>query len=366
MFYYWKSWGKIILKGICTLEQLQDEARADLGYRNANKVPFLKTNVYKVRKRMEKNKSGGSKVKEYVWNHNLRKKNLSSLIREIYDCEEHCFLYKIFGIEQTKLKLEISFAGVKLPKEAYSASFSDYLEVENLKLLSSVEDFEIVIQPDSIDEPVNIARECNMIGDIITIDHFAPGIFFKCDFDYVPNIDGWTIIEFSERTLECNAYGLPIDNDYPMWVEYLLTSYVMYNIGNERLAFFSAFAALDQYIEMLYANLETAYYNLLPRIGNAEVFDKYCDKIERYQNMNRRIIDEKFKDVIHECVVDFEKYGYLYNKLYDYEKMRNKVAHCEEGYSDGNYLDLVFVIIGIIYLTGTGTELVDNIFEIYE
>jgi hypothetical protein len=366
MFYYWKSWGKIRLKGICTIEQLQDEAREDLGYRNANKVPFLKTNVYKVRKRMEKNKSGGSKVKEYVWNYNWRKKKLSSLSRDIYDHEEHRFLYKIFGIEQTKLKLELSFDGVELPKYVDNAFFNDYLDVRDLKLLSSVEDFEIVIQPDSIDEPVNIAGDCNMIGDIVTIDHFAPGILFRGNFDYVPNIDPWTIIEYSERTLECNAYGLPIDNDYPMWVEYLFTSYVMYNIGNERIAFFSAFAALDQYIELLYANLLITYNNLLRRAGNDEVFNRCCDKIERYQNMNRRIIDDKFKDVMHECVMNFEKYGYLYDKLHEYEEMRNKVAHCEVGYSDGNYLDLVFVIIEIIYLTGTGTELVDNIFEIHD
>lgn len=354
------------MKGICTIDQLQDEAREDLGYRNASTVPFLKTNVYKVRKRMENNKSGVSKVKEYVWNYKWRKKNLSSLSREIYDCEEHCFLYKIFGIEQTKLKLDLSFAGVKLPKDAYSASFNDYLKVEDLKLLSSVEDFEIVIQPDCIEEPVNIAGQCNMKGEIVTIDHFAPGILFRCDFDYVPHIDGWTIIEYSERTLECKVYGLPIDNDYPMWVEYLFTSYVMYNIGNERMAFFSAFAALDQYIELLYANLLITYNNLLRRSGNEEVFNRCCDKIERYQNMNRRIIEDKFKDVMHECVINYEKYGYLYDKLDGYEKMRNEVAHCEEGYSDGNYLDLVFVIIEIIYLTGTGTELVDNIFEICE
>lgn len=354
------------MKDIYTIEQLQDEAREDLGYRNANNVPFLKTNVYKVRKRMEKNKSGGSKVKEYIWNYNLRKKNLYSLSREIYDHEEHRFLYKIFGIEKTKLELDLSFDGVQLPKDVDSASFSDYLEVENLKLLSSVEDSEIVIQPDSIDEPVNIARECNMIGEIVTIDHFEPGIFFKCDFDYVSNIDPWTIIEFSERTLRCNAYGLPIDNDYPMWVEYLFTSYVMYSIGNERLAFFSAFAALDQYIELLYSNLLTTYNILLKRAGNYEVFDKCGDKILKYQNMNRRIIDDKLKDVMHECVINFEKYGYLYDKLYVYEEMRNKVAHCEKGYSDGNYLDLVFVIIEIIYLTGTGIELVDNIFEVYD
>lgn len=351
---------------ICTIDQLQDEAREDLRYRNGNKVHFLKTNVYKVRKRMKNNKSGGSKVKEYVWNHDLRKKNLSSLSKEIYDFEEHCFLYKIFGIEQTKLKLEVSFDGVKLPKDADSTSFSDYLEVKNLKLLSSVEAFEIVIQPDSIAEPLNIAGECNMIGEIVTIDSFAPGIFFRCEFDYVPNIDDWAIIEYSERTLECNVYGLPIDNDYPMWVEYLLTSYIMYNIGNERMAFFSAFAALDQYIELLYANLPITYSNLLRRAGNDEVFNRCCDKIERYQNMNRRIIEDKFKDVMHESVINFEKYGDLYDKLYVYEKMRNKVAHCEEGYSDGSYLDLVFVIIEIIYLTGTGTELVDNIFELYE
>lgn len=366
MFCYWKSRGKIRVKVICTIDQLQDEARAYFRYRNADEVRFLKTNVYKVRRRMENNKSGVSKVKEYVWNYKLRKKNLSSLSRNIYDYEEHRFLYKIFGIEQTKLKLDISFDGVKLPKYVDSASFSDYLEVENLKLLSSVEDFEIVIQPNSIDEPVNIARECNMTGEIVTIDHFAPGIFFRCEFDYVANIDAWAIIEYSERTLECNVYGLPIDNDYPMWIEYLFTSYVMYNIGNERMAFFSAFAALDQYIELLYANLLITYTNLLQRAGNDEAFNRCCDKIERYKNMNRRIIEDKFKDVMHECVINFEKYGDLYEKLYIYEEMRNKVAHCEEGYSDGNYLDLVFVIIEIIYLTGTGTELIDNIFEIYE
>lgn len=73
MFYYWKSWGKIRVECIYTIDQLQDEARKDLRYRNADEVNFLKTNVYKVRKRMGNNKSGFLKVKEYVWNYKRKK-----------------------------------------------------------------------------------------------------------------------------------------------------------------------------------------------------------------------------------------------------------------------------------------------------
>lgn len=354
------------MERILTVDQLQSEARESFRYRIQEEVPFLQKSIYRVRKRMENKKSGVLKVKEYAWNHTLIKKNLSSLSRAIYDNEEHCFLYKIFGIAPTKLKLNLSFDGVSLPKDADSASFSDFLEVKELKLLSSVEESEIVIQPDSIEESLNIAGECNMEGEIVTIDHFAPGLFFRCTFDYVPDIDGWTIIEFSDRNLECIAYGLPVDNDYPMWVEYLLTSYVMYNIGNERLAFFTAFAALDQYIELLYSKLSCTYYNLLRYIGNNDVFNEYANKMEKYQNMNRRIIEEKFKDIMYEYGINLGDYGDLVTNLKKYENMRNKVAHCEEGYLDGNYLDLVYIIIEIIYLTGTGSELADNIFEIYE
>ena len=88
--------------------------------------------------------------------------------------------------------------------------------------------------------------------------------------------------------------------------------------------------------------------------------------MEKYQNMNRRIIEEKFKDIMYEYGINLGDYGDLVTNLKKYENMRNKVAHCEEGYLDGNYLDLVYIIIEIIYLTGTGSELADNIFEIYE
>ncbi len=86
-----------------------------------------------------------------------------------------------------------------------------------------------------------------------------------------------------------------------------------------------------------------------------------------FENERRRIIDEKLKDVIHESVDNYDKYGFLYDDLNKYEEMRNKVAHCEEDfkedYAKENYKKLVFSILQVIFVVGMGEE-ISGIFKI--
>lgn len=48
-----------------------------------------------------------------------------------------------------------------------------------------------------------------------------------------------------------------------------------------------------------------------------------------------------------------------YTVINSYEKMRNKIAHCETIDVKNKYLDLLLNIIQIIYLAGLGKEITE-------
>ena len=47
----------------------------------------------------------------------------------------------------------------------------------------------------------------------------------------------------------------------------------------------------------------------------------------------------------------------LYNKLMDYEKVRNEIAHCDKEYIENQYTDLLNTIIRLLCLMKTGRPL---------
>lgn len=40
----------------------------------------------------------------------------------------------------------------------------------------------------------------------------------------------------------------------------------------------------------------------------------------------------------------------IYEQLYKYAEMRNSIAHCNDRYQDGEYMELVFVLLRAMYI----------------
>ena len=335
-----------------TMEEFKDAVRGRIIDSLYSTVQFMGCEMYEVRKRMQENHP--NKVKEYVWKDN-RKKNLISMSKVVYEDLEYRFLFDVLGISIEVVSPDISFANVALPNDTYEVTHTEFLDISEMKIITAVESYSPKIITYISRE--DIADACGMHSELLNLDSFTPGVFMKFEFTYPDNIDGWTIIEHSDRTLECRVYGLSRRKEYPMWVEYLVTSYTMYLNGNERLAFFMAFAALDQYIELQYSKIKMVYEYYANCTNDISIVQYANEKIKLYANENRRIIDDKFKDIMHEAVNNYDQFGYLYNNLSKYEKMRNIIAHCDDGYEDGHYEDLIYDIIQVLYITGHNDDI---------
>lgn len=86
-------------------------------------------------------------------------------------------------------------------------------------------------------EGENLVSACNFNYDIIAENNFKGSIFVKCNFNYVEEIAPWTLIEYSDRYLECELYALYKEDNIELWQEYILNSFVFYEDGNARMAF---------------------------------------------------------------------------------------------------------------------------------
>lgn len=242
-------------------------------------------------------------------------------------------IYHFFGYSSIVISPEIFFDGVPLSKYTHHVSHIEYMELEEMRLLTSIENFypEIIVH-DEDGNKLNIAKQCNMTVDILSEDFFKLGIMTKIEFDYVDNINPWAIIEFSQRNLKCEVYGIEKTECIPLWIEYLLTSWSLYEIGNERMAFLTAFASFDSYIEMQYESVRDLYLNLSCEVDDAKTMEECINRYNRYSNLQRRIIEDKFKDILNERVKDSKQYSDIYEQLYRYEEMRNSIAHCDNRY----------------------------------
>jgi len=236
-------------------------------------------------------------------------------------------------------------------------------KVKGMKFISSVEQERVEVILLSTGE--NVSKECGVDTDIISVDYFACNIVYNLKMSICENIEPWEIMDNTDSYILCKVYGVKCGTDYPMWIEYILMSYVFYNLNNEKMAFFTAFAALDQFIEIVYDRLpilyRQVYYDNMKNISDSDgkILE---DKRNIYMNLNRRLIDEKLHDILKERFeVDTEYLSY-YNQIQKYEKDRNKIAHCQVVDIDGKYIDLLKNILNIIYLVGYGKD-VTSIFK---
>lgn len=321
-------------------------------------MKFLQKEIYPYTTRMDHS------TKKYRCM-NIEKKNLISLIEALFWKENYKFLYKIFGIMPVRKDVKLLFDDLPEPNANREVEGIVLEKVKGFKFISSINGLDVKCKMYSTGESVE--EQCKMRINIISVDNLKNNIVCHVRMKINDNIEIREIMESTDVRLICEIYGVEREMEYPVWLECLLLSYVFFEINDERMAFFIAFAALDQLIERLYSRLpliyRTAYFengsNLVEE--EASVFEA---KREKYTNVNRRLIEEKLHDILVERFEDTKKYSSPYSKIKEYEKIRNKIAHGESAEVRGKYLDLLLNIIKIIYLMGLGENITKILKEI--
>lgn len=343
---------------ISSIEELDRFVQNEIGN-------IFKTNADRIVEQLyviENKKDGMGKDKGYsVQYSKCQGKDLKQLAQKVFKEKEYEMIYDFFGYSSIVISPEILFDGVPLSKYTDHVSHIEYMELDEMRLLTSIEALDPEIMIEDEDE-FNIAKHCNMTVDILSVDFFKPGIMTKIEFDYVGDINPWAIIEYSQRYLRCEVYGIEKAASIPLWIEYLITSWSLYEVGNERMAFLTAFASFDSYIEMQYASVRDLYLSLSCQVDDAKTMEECINRYNRYSNLQRRIIEDKFKDILNERVKDSRQYSDIYEQLYKYEEMRNSIAHCDDRYQDGEYVELVFVLLRAMYILKFDEE-ISHIFK---
>lgn len=239
---------------------------------------FLKSSFTLHKIKTDIRERNDKKKKEYSWQ-GIRTKSVEKILKEYLEDKEHRVFYKLFGIDPKTIYYEMSFANVPLEKDTYSPHNYEMLYNQELSILSSIDFSEMHIDK----EEVNLAELCNFDYEIVAKNEFQGSILVKYSFDYVEEINPWAIIEYSERYLECTAYAVYEYEQIPLWQEYILSSFVFYHLGNKRMAFFNAFAAIDQCIEIMYELLFTVYSSMVKYTLCSDVSEKAKEHIiKRY------------------------------------------------------------------------------------
>lgn len=335
------------MKNIITLEDVKKEIHIEY----VNKLNYyfdlciIKTDI---RKRLKDRKY------EYSFNEE-RCKDPKRIIKSYIEEKQHRVFYDLFGIEKSTLRFSVEMDGVLLKHETHSPKHYELVSNSSIRLLSSIEDKTMnIIVADN-----NIASECNWRDDIISFNYFTGECYISYQFDYVDNIDSWTIIEHSDRYLECMAYYLDKDDRLPLWKECILTSFAHYDLGNERMAFFNAFTAIDQCIEIMYEALLESYkkyehYTICQNVeDDAKIY--IIKRVERYSNNQRRLVEEKLKDCLKEAIEGQIEHSELIDNLNKFVTIRNNIAHCNSTEDNYQFLLLIWSLLNLFALINCRT-----------
>lgn len=289
---------------------------------------------------------------EYSWEY-IRSKSVDRVLKAYVEKEGHRFFYKLFGIYIKTIYFDVSFDGVPLEKDTYNPHNYELLMNEDLNILSSIETSEIHIDIDG----ENLSDVCHFTYEIISQNEFKGTILIKYSFDYVEEVNPWVIIDGSVSYLKCTAYAIEKDELLFLWQEYLMSSFIFHQLGNQRMAFFNAFAALDQCIEIMYQSLFNAFSSMekyaICSDVTADARKYIIDEYKRNEKKERRLIEEKLKDCLKTISSDIG-YSQLLENLKRFDKIRNKIAHCEnsdELVNSESYIDLIWSILELIVYT---------------
>ncbi len=88
---------------------------------------------------------------------------------------------------------------------------------------------------------------------------------------------------------------------------------------------------------------------------SSEIFDYLYERYTKYRNFQRRLIREKYKDVMNELTGNTEGISDLCDKLYKFEDMRHDIAHGKKiEISREDFMNLVYSIMNVIYIMKYG------------
>ena len=272
--------------------------------------------------------------------------------------EKEKLLYQLFGIPASTQKIEIQFDDLPAPDENGKIQGIVLENINGFKFISSIK--EVDIQSILLSTKQHVEKQCKMQINIISLNNFDCTIACQIHMKIDDSVSAWEIMESTNSSLIGKIYGIKLGTEYQLWIEYLLMSYILFELNNEKMAFLVAFAALDQFIENLYTRLPLIYQNVyfenidILTEQDADFLEKKRDK---YSNLNRRLVEEKLHDILTERFDDPTIYSVPYSAIISYEKIRNKIAHCEVTDCRGKYLNLLLNILKILYLAGLGVDI---------
>ncbi|MBQ3396340.1 MAG: hypothetical protein II884_10650 [Synergistaceae bacterium] len=288
----------------------------------------------------------------------FEKNSKEKLCRQIFDERRHRFIYEAFGTEPVYFEDIITFESIPDSFGNYRYTCNNELESKDFKLISSVEKhkYKASLHTGDIFDDISddAERECDLSYRLRSIDYFRGKISVSAGFTESDNICPDVICEGS--SIACYVYALKKHNNFPVWVELLITSFAFDDAGNTRMAFFSAFSALDSLIETQYAELSSVYKEqIMNRKCSSEIFDYLYERYTKYRNFQRRLIREKYKDVMNELTGNTEGISDLCDKLYKFEDMRHDIAHGKKTeISREDFMNLVYSIMNVIYIMKYG------------
>ena len=272
-----------------------------------------------------------------------------SLISEL---DDGTLLYKVFNIKsyESNDKVNVNIGDFDSPKDNPHIFTLASIELHETKLVSKVIRYRFYMCTNG-DGKQYLDDYGKVINDYIEhVDSFNSKYFIKIDFGYFNDVIDPELI-FEDLYAESEVYAIRSNDDLPLWIEYLINSFALYRAGNKEMAFFVAFASLDNFIEKLTNACIDAYSNIQINTMNLKSFSIYCDKYNDYKNVNRRLIGEKLKSVLDELYNDDDTINKIFNNLKRAEKKRDSIAHCSDKrqYEEGDYENLIMNYLNFLY-----------------
>lgn len=221
------------------------------------------------------------------------------------------------------------------------------------------------------------------------VDHFdyiTNNVYISGEYKLVDGESNIYILDEVDIEAEISFEGIENTTNIAEWLQYILEGSVHLKNDNMKMAIFNLFAGMDKFIEVIYEETFIYYlenYNALKSFAYQCIVNfKYMDKkgkevvltseekgafyyeiedflikkVKSYSKESRRLIDEKFVNVLKEIKMysndEFKKFQELVKRLRLLELDRNKIGHGEAfKASQVEYEDILYVILTLICST---------------
>lgn len=156
--------------------------------------------------------------------------------------------------------------------------------------------------------------------------------------------------------------GIRENENVSAWLLDLIESASNLKVESIKMAFLNAFSALDYYIEELYSILFEQYiekYNLYSEKSPQDA-NYLKEKIRRYSNVGRNLLDDKLKDIWKETRNYNDNFNNIKGGLKQLVVKRNKLAHGENvEIKKEDYGKLLYYFFDLICLINKDEPLMD-------